>query len=88
MRTDVVNLPESRRSIADKAYTGALSDKWKDLLEGVSGDHVRRSTAILLENEMQFLQNLTEETRAAQTGPFTKFIFPLIRRVYPNLIAP
>lgn len=87
MRTDVVSLPESRRSVADKAYTGALATKWKDLLEGVQGDHVRRSTAILLENEMSFLQNLTEETRAAQTGPFTKFIFPLIRRVYPNLIA-
>lgn len=87
MRTDVVNLPESRRSIADKAFTGALTDKWKDLLEGVQGDHVRRSTAVLLENEMSFLNNLTEETRAAQTGPFTKFIFPLIRRVYPNLIA-
>ena len=44
-------------------------------------------TALLFENESQWLQNLTEETRTANVGSFTKFIFPVLRRVFPNLIA-
>jgi hypothetical protein len=40
-----------------------------------------------MENESQYLQNLNEETRTVNVGSFTKFIFPVLRRVFPNLIA-
>lgn len=30
---------------------------------------------------------LTEDSRASHAGPYTKFIFPTVRRVYPELIA-
>jgi len=49
--------------------------------------YVLGCTAILMENESQYLQNLNEETKQANVGSFTKFIFPVLRRVFPNLIA-
>jgi len=85
-------LEEGRRTIADKSYVGALINKWKDLLEGMPDrtDHQRYvlgCTAMLMENESQYLQQLNEETRSLNVGSFTKFIFPVLRRVFPNLIA-
>lgn len=83
---------DAKRTIADQSYVHQLTRKWAPMLEGIdgktqSGKHKRAVTAILLENEMEHLRNLTEETRAANVGPFTKFIFPILRRVFPNLIA-
>jgi hypothetical protein len=42
---------------------------------------------MLMENQSQYLQNLNEETKTINVGSFTKFIFPVLRRVFPNLIA-
>lgn len=83
---------ESRKTIADQSYVSALIRKWRDLLEGLPDrtDHDRYvlgCTAILMENESQYLQSLNEETKTANIGSFTKFIFPVLRRVFPNLIA-
>lgn len=83
---------EARKSIADESYVGALIRKWGSLLEGMPSrtDHERYVlgvTAILMENESQYLQNLNEETKTVNVGSFTKFIFPVLRRVFPNLIA-
>lgn len=83
---------EGRRTIADQSYVGALIRKWGDFLEGMpdSSEHDRYvlgCTAMLFENESLWLQSLTEETRTVNVGSFTKFIFPVLRRVFPNLIA-
>jgi hypothetical protein len=83
---------EARKSIADESYVGALIRKWGSLLEGMPDrtDHERYVlgvTAILMENESQYLQGLNEETKQVNVGSFTKFIFPVLRRVFPNLIA-
>jgi hypothetical protein len=83
---------EAKRTIADESYVRMLSKKWGPMLEGIdtktqAGRHRAAVTAILLENEMEHLRSLTEDTRAANVGPFTKFIFPILRRVFPNLIA-
>jgi hypothetical protein len=85
-------LEEGRRTIVDQSYVGALIGKWRELLEGIPDrtDHERYvlgCTAMLMENESQYLQQLTEETRSLNVGSFTKFIFPVLRRVFPNLIA-
>jgi len=40
-----------------------------------------------MENEAQHLLGLNEDTRTTNVGSFTKFIFPILRRVFPNLIA-
>jgi len=85
-------LEDAKRTIADKSYVGALIRKWRDFLEGLPdrSDKERYSlgvTAILMENESQHLQAMSEETRTLNVGSFTKFIFPILRRVFPNLIA-
>jgi len=83
---------DSKKTINDQSYVGALIRKWRDLLEGMPdrSEHDRYvlgCTAILMENESTYLQNLNEETKQANVGSFTKFIFPVLRRVFPNLIA-
>lgn len=81
-----------RGTIADQSYVGALIRKWRDLLEGMPdrSEHDRfvlGVTAMLMENQSAYLQGLNEETRTINVGSFTKFIFPVLRRVFPNLIA-
>jgi len=79
-------------TIADETLISALRAKWKPLLEGLADrtpqeKYTKSVTAVLLENQAQHLRSLTEETRAVNVGPFTKFVFPVLRRVFPNLIA-
>ncbi len=62
--------------------------KWQKLVEGIGDPYVQRIMAVLAENQYQHLSRLTEETRASNVGSFTKYIFPILRRVVPNLIAP
>ena len=82
-----------RMTIADQSYVGALINKWHGLLEGMPDRSAQERytlgcLALLMENESQYLQNMTEEaTTSANVGNFTKFIFPVLRRVFPNLIA-
>lgn len=83
---------ESRRTIADKGYVRALIGKWGEFLEGIPDrTEQQRYTlgvcALLMENEAQHLLSLNEDTRTQNVGSFTKFIFPILRRVFPNLIA-
>jgi hypothetical protein len=82
-----IQLTEARRSIADKGFVQSLVGKWHELLEGIKDPYTRGVTAMLMENESQWLQSLEEETKTINVGSFTKFIFPVLRRVFPNLIA-
>lgn len=83
---------DERGTVRDSNYTNALTNKWGKYLEGIPSrtpqqDYTRRCVAMLMENESKHLRSLTEETRGANIGSFTKYIFPLLRRVFPNLIA-
>jgi len=73
-------------------------EKWNPILEGIEGDTERYNTALLLENQAKniLLQKnrarteqevLGESTNVGQLGTFQKFAFPLVRRIYPELIA-
>ena len=71
-----------------------LVQKWEPVLEGIGSDYTRRVTAQLLENQAKSIveEKLSESITAAATttgqlGTFQKFAFPLVRRVYPQLIA-
>jgi len=72
-----------------------LVEKWEPALEGIQDDYVRRTTAQLLENQAKQIvsERLNEvavntgTTTVGQLGTFQKFAFPLVRRVYPELIA-
>ena len=71
-----------------------LVEKWEPVLDGIDNDYTRRVTAQLLENQAKTIvqDKLNEAISAAATttgqlGTFQKFAFPLVRRVYPELIA-
>jgi len=72
----------------------SLVQKWEPVLEGIGNEYTRRVTAQLLENQARSIvqERLNEDITAAATttgqlGVFQKFAFPLVRRVYPDLIA-
>ena len=72
-----------------------LVEKWEPALDGIQDDYVRRTTAQLLENQAKQIVSeklneaavATGTTTVGQLGTFQKFAFPLVRRVYPELIA-
>tara|TARA_R110000824_G_scaffold54689_6_gene151046 strand:- start:3574 stop:5112 length:1539 start_codon:yes stop_codon:yes gene_type:complete len=74
--------------------THKLCEKWSPILEGINDSYVRETTAVLLENQARHVlaerskEGLLEEsTTVGQLGTFQKFAFPLVRRVFPELIA-
>jgi hypothetical protein len=75
------------KTISDKTYVGQLKNKWSSLLKGINDPEKQGITAILIENQMNHMRNLTEDTRTQQLAYFTKWIFPVLRKVFPNLIA-
>ena len=71
-----------------------LTEKWAPVLEGISDAESRATTAKLLENQAKSIiadrvdeDITTATTTVGKLGTFQKFAFPLIRRVYPELIA-
>ncbi len=71
-----------------------LVQKWEPVLEGIDSDYTRRVTAQLLENQAKSIveERMSESispgaTTTGQLGTFQKFAFPLVRRVYPQLLA-
>lgn len=72
-----------------------LVQKWEPVLEGIDHDYTRRVTAQLLENQAKSIveERISENavngatTTTGQLGTFQKFAFPLVRRVYPKLLA-
>jgi len=86
------NLGNTGGTALDDYKTGNLITKWAPLIEDVKDPWMRRCMAILYENEMAHLKNmqrrfLGESTTAAAVPDLVKFVFPVIRRVWPNLIA-
>jgi hypothetical protein len=84
----------------NKETSQTLVDKWSPILEGVNDSYTRETTAVLLENQARHILNeaqkdgmLSEATPGAgpttvgSIGTFQKFAFPLVRRVFPELIA-
>ena len=60
---------------------------WRRLVETIEDKSTRELTAILLENERRFIANMEEDVRIQSIGSFEKFVFPIVRAVFPNLIA-
>lgn len=97
MTIEARNLVEElgNQSIVSEGYANECIRKWnkKGLLEAVDksdpirNPYVRKVTAMVMENQSNFLKALHEDTLSSNTGYFTKFVFPILRRVWPNLIA-
>jgi hypothetical protein len=76
--------------------TNPLVQKWEPILEGIDDAAIRETTATLLENQARSILNeyekehgqvLEEQTFVGNLGTFQKFAFPIVRRVFPELIA-
>jgi hypothetical protein len=90
---DMLNETAAKRgTIADETYVAAVVRKWGRLLEGMPDRTPQQRynlgvAAMLFENQSNDLRSMSEDVRTANVGSFTKFIFPILRRVFPNLIA-
>lgn len=79
----IVEASGAAKRNADLART-----KWSRFMkESEIEDSKQPMMARLLENQISWMQNLDEETRVASIGSFERFIFPMVRAVYPNLVA-
>jgi len=78
---------QGARTVVDQSYTKACVAKWDKLVGSIPNEYNKKVTAVLLENESYHLQQLGEQTLSQNTGEFVKYIFPILRRVFPNLIA-
>jgi len=67
----------------------ALINKWENtgLLEGLGDDTVRNGMARLLENQAKELLRESSSMNAGDVEGFAAVAFPLVRRVFGNLIA-
>lgn len=78
----------ARGTIQDETFTGKLKRKWGRYLENIKNPHTQAVTAILYESQFNELRRVqTEDTLAVNAGAYTKYVFPVLRRVFPNLIA-
>lgn len=72
-----------------------LIKKWEPILKGIENPSVQLNTAILLENQARSIIHdrseeglpINEATHVGQLGTFQKFAFPLVCRIFPQLIA-
>ena len=81
--------------IMEMGASDDLVQKWGPALDGIENDYTKRVTAQLLENQLKSAQQEqideaavgTGTTTVGSLGTFQKFAFPLVRRVFPELIA-
>ena len=67
-----------------------LLKKWEPFLEGITDEYIAENTAMLLENEAQYLTEApagTAGTTGSDVVGLQKIMLPIVRRVFPNLIA-
>jgi hypothetical protein len=70
-----------------------LHKKWNQWLTGIKSDEMRDAMAVLLENQHAWNKKeapglLKEAVTTSDVGTFQKVILPVVRRVFPRLIAP
>jgi len=65
-------------------YATAAMKRWGPMLEGLGDDYDRAMVATLLDNQKVVNENATTSD---QVQAFTRLSFPLIRRIYPGLVA-
>ncbi|MHA1814499.1 MAG: hypothetical protein ACTSX1_00690, partial [Candidatus Heimdallarchaeaceae archaeon] len=62
-------------------------EKYKPLVESIKDDYLQVTTAMLMENQIQMVNEATDLSVIGDSGKFIKYALPVIRRVFPNLIA-
>lgn len=65
----------------------AESAQWKPFVEDIKDPMMRNRTAAVLNNTKNWLESLDETTKAISVGDFQKYAFPLVRAIFPELVA-
>jgi len=63
-----------------------IMSKWTPFLKGIESSNLRENTAMLLENEAQYLME-EPAVQASDVVGIQKILLPIVRRVFPNLVA-
>ena len=74
---------KDRNAIEGKKYVS----KYKPLVESIKDEYMQTTTAMLMENQVQKINEATTTGAFGDNGVFIKYALPVIRRVFPNLIA-
>ena len=61
--------------------------KYEPLVESIKDDYLQVTTAMLMENQVSMVNEATDLSVIGDAGKFIKYALPVIRRVFPNLIA-
>lgn len=81
-------------TLLDESYNASLIRKWSalplkgkvvNLLEGLNPAKAKVA-AMCLENQARYMTSLNEDTLSTNAGSFQKYVFPVVRRLFPNLI--
>lgn len=73
-------------------FPGRLIRGWEscdavNFIQDIDDPYKRNLVAILLENAFQYYNRMDETTRSIAVGSYEKYIFPVIRMVFANLVA-
>ncbi len=80
----------------NRAFTDEknIVQRWERVVGNIKDPYTRKVTAIVLENQAKAIlaERLNEDltpgaTTTGKLGTFQKFAFPIVRRIFPNLIA-
>lgn len=90
---DLLAAEDTRGTVFDASYASYLQGKWSKVLEGIKDPYRRRIGAFLFENEAFHLKSLkrkvlAEATTTQNVAYYTKYLFPILRKLIANLIAP
>jgi hypothetical protein len=77
----------TRRDLSKESK--AIVSKWEKhgLLEGLDNEHAKEGMALLLENQAKELLRESSSMSAGDVEGFAAVAFPLVRRIFGNLIA-
>lgn len=81
------NLNEELQQILGQSTALAESAEWRPFVESLEDDADKGLVAQLMSNERAWIDSLEEDVRISSIGSYEKFVFPVIRAVFPNLIA-
>lgn len=74
-------------SISGKEIKGFDRNKHVNFMEGIEDEWHQGLVAMLLENCLQHYNRMDETTRALSVGNYEKYVFPIIRMTFANLVA-
>jgi len=85
------------QGVLDESVGMMLEREWAPLLEHLQKDPIRRRIlAFLYQNQKRHFEEMikssrgkiAEDTTTANAGYYTRFVFPILRKMLPNLITP